>query len=69
MKTLSSHIWRQGRPISNLLCRFFGSERGIVSIEWVAIAAVLAAASIAIAGIVMTGLATPAGNIANQLSP
>lgn len=48
---------------------FLGCESGVVSLEWVAIAAVLAVGSIVLAGTVMTGLATPARNIAQQLSP
>ena len=47
--------------------KFLACDRGVVSLEWVAIAAVLAIGAIAIAGIVLTGLAAPANNICTQL--
>jgi Flp pilus assembly pilin Flp len=50
--------------------RVFGrSESGAVMVEWVALAAALVIGSVAIAYMVMSGLATPARNIATQLSP
>ena len=57
------------RSVSRLLWGLLRCERGVVSIEWVAIAAVLAVGAVTLAGVVMTGLATPATNIAGQLSP
>ena len=48
---------------------FGNSESGAVMVEWVALAAALVIGSVAIAYMVMSGLATPARNIATQLSP
>ena len=48
---------------------FWQHEGGIVTVEWVALAAGLTVGAIAISFIVMKGLVAPANNIASQLSP
>jgi Flp pilus assembly pilin Flp len=53
--------------VSKLFRDFVRDEGGVVSIEWVAIAALLAIGAIAISGVVMVGLAPPAKNICLQL--
>ena len=48
---------------------FSSREGGVVTIEWVAVAAALTIGAISIAFIIMNGLVSPARNIASQLSP
>ena len=45
------------------------SESGVVTIEWVALAAGLVIGSIVVSFIIMNGLVGVASNIASQLSP
>jgi hypothetical protein len=45
------------------------SEEGVVTVEWVAVAAAVTLGAISIAFIIMNGLVNPARNIASQLSP
>jgi hypothetical protein len=47
----------------------FRSKSGVVTVEWVAIAAGVTIGAIAITFIVMHGLVAPAQHIASQLSP
>jgi hypothetical protein len=48
---------------------FSRGEGGVVTVEWVAVAAAVTLGAISIAFIIMNGLVTPSQNIANQLSP
>ena len=48
--------------------KLISDERGAIRVEWVALAAGLAVGAVVISFLVMKGLATPAANIANQLS-
>jgi len=50
------------------LLGFLRSERGVVTVEWVALAAGLTVGAIYISFIVMHGLVAPASNIVRQLS-
>jgi len=45
------------------------SEDGVVTVEWVAVAAAVTLGALSIAFIIMNGLVAPARNIASQLSP
>jgi Flp pilus assembly pilin Flp len=69
MQRLGFQIWRvrQAGSVSKLLRNFVRDEGGLVSLEWVAIAALVAVGAIAITGVVMVGLAPPAKNICLQL--
>ena len=49
--------------------RFMRSQDGVVTVEWVAIAAAVAVGAVAISFIVMRSLVSPANHIASQLSP
>lgn len=51
------------------LQRFCGAEGGVVTVEWVALAAGLTIGAIAISFIIMNGLVAPSKHIASQLSP
>jgi Flp pilus assembly pilin Flp len=70
MQRLGFLIWRarQAGSVSKLLRDFLRAEGGLVSIEWVAIAALLAIGAIVISGTVLEGLAPPAKNICAQLT-
>ncbi len=48
--------------------KLVADESGAIMVEWVALAAGLAVGAVVISFLVMKGLATPAANIANQLS-
>jgi hypothetical protein len=48
---------------------FVRSDSGVVTIEWVALAAGLVIGCIAVSYIIMSGLVGAASNIASQLSP
>jgi hypothetical protein len=48
---------------------FFYNEAGVVTVEWVAIAAAMTVGAVAITFIVMQGLVAPAHHIASQLTP
>jgi hypothetical protein len=54
---------------SKSLLGFLRGERGVVTVEWVALAAGLTVGAIYISFIVMHGLIAPASNIAKQLTP
>ena len=54
--------WKNVRAF--LLC-----ERGALTVELVAIALILAVGAIAVTGVIMEGLATPACGVVQQLSP
>ena len=45
------------------------SEEGVVTVEWVAVAAAVTLGAISIAYIIMNGLVAPSRSIASQLSP
>ena len=57
------------RGLCSRLAGFVYSEDGVVTVEWVALAAGLTLGAIAISFIVMKGLVAPAHNIADQLTP
>jgi hypothetical protein len=46
---------------------FLRSSSGVVTVEWVALAAGVAIGAIAISFLIMNGLTAPAGNICTQL--
>jgi len=48
---------------------FFRSDSGVVTVEWVALAAGLVIGSIYVSFIIMQGLVVAASGIASQLSP
>ena len=48
---------------------FANSDSGVVTIEWVALAAGLVAGCLVISFIIMNGLVAVASNVASQLSP
>ena len=48
--------------------KLVSDDGGAIMVEWVALAAGLAVGAVVISFLVMKGLATPAANIANQLS-
>ena len=48
--------------------KLISDENGAIMVEWVALAAGLAVGAVVISFLVMKGLATPASNIASQLS-
>jgi Flp pilus assembly pilin Flp len=48
---------------------FLRCERGALTVELVALALILAIGAIAITGLMMKGLATPACSVVQQLSP
>jgi hypothetical protein len=48
---------------------FLRGERGVVTVEWVALAAGLTIGAIYVSYIVMSGLVTPAHHIASELTP
>ena len=47
--------------------KFVRSTSGVVTVEWVALAAGLAIGAITISFLIMNGLTAPAGNICTQL--
>ncbi|HXI87093.1 MAG TPA: hypothetical protein VNH64_06515 [Parvularculaceae bacterium] len=49
-------------------CGFIRSDAGVVTIEWIGIAAVALVASVLIAGIVFTGTKSLGSSVANQMS-
>lgn len=53
--------------MSNLRA-FWKDQKGLVAIEWVAIAAVAFVAAVTIAGALMTGANTLGGSVAGQMS-
>ena len=60
---------RIGTNIGSVVRRFLGSESGVVTVEWVAIAAGVTIGAIYVTYLVMHGLVAPANHIASQLSP
>jgi len=71
MRKIEFELWRlrQGQRTWKPLLDFIRSESGVVTVEWIALASGLVIGAIAISFIVMQGLATPAQNIACQLTP
>ena len=55
------------KRILERICTFSRGEGGVVTVEWVAVAAAVTLGAISIAFIIMNGLVTPSQNIANQL--
>jgi Flp pilus assembly protein TadG len=51
------------------LGRFWRSEDGVSTVEWVALASGLVIGAIVVSFIIMSGLTAPATNITKQLSP
>jgi len=49
------------------ISRFSNTESGVVTVEWVAVAAAVTIGAIGIAFIIMNGLVNPAQNVVNQL--
>jgi len=49
--------------------RFWRSEDGVSTVEWVALASGLVIGAIVVSFIIMSGLTAPAANIVKQLSP
>ena len=60
-------VCRERAP--NTVLDFLRCQRGVVTVEWVALAAGLTVGAIYISYIVMSGLVAPAHNIASQLTP
>lgn len=56
------------KRLINAAEKLVSDDRGAIMVEWVALAAGLAVGAVVISFLVMKGLATPAANIANQLS-
>lgn len=52
----------------NKLSLFMRDERGLVTIEWVAIAAIALLAAVAISGLVLNGADRLGGAVANNMS-
>jgi hypothetical protein len=60
---------RIGANIGACIRQYLQSESGVVTVEWVAIAAGVTIGAIYVTYIVMHGLVAPANHIASQLSP
>ena len=69
MQRLRLTAWACGTgSVSKRVRGFLRAEGGLVTLEWVAIAALLAIGAIVVTGTVMVGLAPPAKNICGQLT-
>jgi hypothetical protein len=66
---IDMRLSRIGANIGTCVRRYLRSESGVVTVEWVAIAAGVTIGAIYISYIVMHGLVAPANHIASQLSP
>jgi Flp pilus assembly pilin Flp len=52
----------------NLLRRFATEEKGVVTVEWVALAGAILIGAITVGWLVLNGLQTPANNIGTNLT-
>ena len=65
---IDMRLLRTGTKIGACVRGFMRSEAGVVTVEWVAVAAGVTVGAIYVTYIVMHGLVAPANHIASQLS-
>lgn len=67
-KIMSKGIETARRHVFGVLRSFSKDERGVVTVEWVALAGAVVIGAIAVGWIVMNNLQTPANNVGTQVT-